>query len=259
MIMNKYFGIIIKEGSLLISKAPMFYRNYFMRKKISSEKRYQDLRKVVLRFNQLMHTKIILTGLKTLPCEQSFVLTPNHQSFMDSVTFIELLEQKSTFVAKKESKKYLLIGKAIGSIDGLFLDRDNLRQEIELMKQVRQSLKTENRKWVIFPEGTRSKNEDHALNEFKAGSFKMAMSSGVDIYPVATWGSFRILDPKENRFKQYPVYIHIFNPIKKEEYQKMTTQELSNKVQTMIESKLPELKKLDEETLNLYLKKKYRK
>lgn len=257
--MNKYFGIVVKEGTLLASKALLFYRNYFFKKKISSEKRYQDLRKVVLRFNQLMGTKIILTGLKTLPCEQSFVLTPNHQSFMDAVTFIEVLEQKTTFVVKKEAKKYPLIGKAIGSIDGLFLNRDNLRQEIELMKKVRQSLKEENRKWIIFPEGTRSKHVDHSLNEFKAGSFKMAMSSGVDIYPVATWGSFRILDAKENRFKQYPVYIHIFEPIKKDEYQKMSTQELSVKVQTMIKNKLIELKKLDEDNLNLYLKKKYLK
>ena len=66
------------------------------------------------------------------------------------------------------------------------------------MKKIKVSLKEDNLKWIIFPEGTRSKNINHEVNEFKAGSFKMAMSQGVDIYPVATWGSFRVLDPQVN-------------------------------------------------------------
>ena len=204
-----------------------------------------------------MGIKLILTGLQNLPCEPSFVLTPNHQSFMDAVCMIELLKQKSSFIAKKESKKYVLIGKAISSIDCQYLDRDNLRQEIQLMREVKNSLKNENKKWIIFPEGTRSKNKDYAVNEFKPGSLKMAMSSAVDIYPVAIWGTFRVLNIKENRFKQYPIYIHIFNPITHNDYKDMTTHELASFIQNKISKKILELKKLDEQDMHKYLKKKY--
>ena len=250
--MNKYVGIIIKEGSYLISQAPLIYHNYLHRNKISSEKRYEDLRKIIIKFSRIMGMEIILTGLKTFPCEQSFMLTPNHQSFMDALNMIEILDQKSTFVAKKEAKKYVLVGKAITSIDCEYLDRDNLRQEIELMKKIKVSLKEDNLKWIIFPEGTRSKNINHEVNEFKAGSFKMAMSQGVDIYPVATWGSFRVLDPHVNNLKKYPIYIHVFEPLKKEFYQNMTTQEVANYVQNLVSNKLVELRKIDEENLNKY-------
>lgn len=102
--MNKYVGIIIKEGSYLISQAPLIYHNYLHRKKISSEKRYEDLRKIIIKFSRIMGMEIILTGLKTFPCEQSFMLTPNHQSFMDALNMIEILDSKTTFVAKKKQK-----------------------------------------------------------------------------------------------------------------------------------------------------------
>ena len=52
--MNKYFGIIIKEGSYLISQAPLIYHNYIHRKKIYSEKRYKDLRKIIIKFSKII-------------------------------------------------------------------------------------------------------------------------------------------------------------------------------------------------------------
>lgn len=36
--MNKYVGIIIKEGSYLISQAPLIYHNYLHRKKFLVKK-----------------------------------------------------------------------------------------------------------------------------------------------------------------------------------------------------------------------------
>ena len=188
--MNKYVGIIIKEGSYLISQAPLIYHNYFHRNKISSEKRYEDLRKIIIKFSRIMGMEIILTGLKTFPCEQSFMLTPNHQSFMDALNMIEILDQKSTFVAKKEAKKYVLVGKAITSIDCEYLDRDNLRQEIELMKKIKVSLKEDNLKWIIFPEGTRNKTSKLLL-PFKFGTVSMAQKTNATIIPFGIIGDYK--------------------------------------------------------------------
>ncbi len=251
--MLKYLWIIIKELPLLIVKYFLFLKNNLFKKKISSEKRYQQLHKIAIKFNKKINVEMIFTGLDKLPCKQSFVLTPNHQSLMDAVCLLAFMEQKTSFIAKKESKKFPIVGEAISSIDCLYLDRENLRQEIELMKKVKLSLKTENKKWIIFPEGTRSKNKDFALNEFKAGTFKMPMAVKSDIYPVAIWGSYRVLSPKI-RMKKYPVYIHIFEPISVDFYKDKSTSELANYVENLIKSKVEELKILDQENLKKYLK-----
>lgn len=61
-----------------------------------------------------------------------------------------------------------------------------------------------------------------------------------------------MLDPHVNNLKKYPIYIHVFEPLKKEFYQNMTTQELANYVQNLVSNKLVELRKIDEENLNKY-------
>lgn len=243
--MNKYFGFAARAVPYLVVKYPQIFKNAVFRNRMSLTLRYNQARNLLTGLNRRLRIEIIPTGLQRLPADPSFVMTPNHQSFMDSLCLIQFMEQQAAFVAKKETKNFILVGKVLTSIDGVYLDRDNLRQEIKLMQEIRTSLKTENKKWVIFPEGTRSKDVDHRVGEFKPGSLKMAMSAGVDIYPVAMWGSFRILNFKENSLKKFPVFIHIFNPITPEMYEGMTTSELAPMIRNMIQEKLEELKVLD--------------
>ncbi len=241
--MNKYLGYLVRAVPYLIYKYPAIYRA--SKQKGSRVKRYNDMRSIIKKVLDKLNVEIILTGLKTLPTEPSYLLTPNHQSFMDALCLIAISNQVTTFVAKEEAKKYIYVNKIIKAIEGEYIDRENLRQEIKVMQRIRSSLISENKKWVIFPEGTRSKDKDYKLGEFKAGSFKMAVQAGVDIYPVSMYGSFRILDIKENSLNKQPVFIHIFEPIKKEQYQNMTTVELSEMVKNMIENKQEDLKELD--------------
>lgn len=255
--MFKLLRLIFRVLPLLIRKWCLLRNNYFHKKTISSVKRYNDLRNVVLDFTKKAKIDLIVSGIKELPCEPSFVLTPNHQSLFDAVMLVQYMKQNSAFVSKIENSKVFYIGKAIGSIDCAYLERDNLRQEIEVMKEVKNSLLNDNKKWIIFPEGTRTLNPDYSMNEFKPGAFKMATIAKVDIYPVALWGCFRILDLKDDRYTRYPVYLHVCEPIKYEQYKDMTTTELSNLVHNIISNKLEELKKIDAENLNKYLKKKY--
>lgn len=243
--MNKYLGYVFRAVPYLIRKYPLIYRA--SRQNYSLQKRYNQMREIIIHTINALNVEIILTGKKTLPVQPSYLLTPNHQSFMDALMMIAISPQITTFVAKREAEKYIYVGKVIKAIDGLYLERENLRQEIKVMQQVRTSLLQDNKKWVIFPEGTRSKDKDHTLGEFKAGSLKMAMQAKVDIFPVAMWGSFRILDSKSSNLKKQPVFIHIFDPLTYDEYKNMNTQELADKIKLMISEKLEELKKLDSE------------
>ena len=146
----KYLRYIIKIVPYLIFNYWRIFKNAVFKKKISYVKRYQETRKIVTKVNNDLNIELIVSGVKELPVTQSFMLTPNHQSFLDSLVMIQFMSQESTFVVKKESKKYIFVGKVIDGIDGLYLDRENLRQEINIMKEVKNSLKTENKKWIIF-------------------------------------------------------------------------------------------------------------
>lgn len=251
----KYLRYIIKIVPYLIFNYWRIFKNAVFKKKISYVKRYQETRKIVTKVNNDLNIELIVSGVKELPVTQSFMMTPNHQSFLDSLVMIQFMSQESTFVAKKESKKYIFVGKVIDGIDGLYLDRENLRQEINIMKEVKNSLKTENKKWIIFPEGTRTRDENFKVGEFKPGALKMAMSAQVDIYPVALWGSFKPLSLKYKQ-KKYPVFIHVFDPIKPEVYNNMKTTELAPLIQNMISAKVEEFKILDQEYLKNLNKKK---
>ena len=53
---------------------------------------------------------------------------------------------------------------------------------------------------VIFPEGTRSKGGE--VGEFKAGSFHLAVKSGVAILPVTLDGTYKMFEANGNRMKR---------------------------------------------------------
>lgn len=247
----KYLGFVCRALPKLISSYPKVNHNCHHRDKMSFTKRYNDARTLIIKINKALRVKLITSGNINLPTIPSFLLTPNHQSFMDALIMIEVMKQQCSFVAKKETLKYPIVGKVLTSLDGLYLDREDLRQEMKIMQKVRQSLKEDNKKWIIFPEGTRTKDKDKKIGDFKPGTYKMAMNAKVNIYPVAIWGSFRVLDRKI-KLKQYPIYLHILDPITPDIYKDKSTTEVSELVKSKIQEKVDELKALDEKELPKY-------
>ena len=244
----KYLGFVFRAIPKIIARYPRVNRNYHQGKKLSFTKRYNDARELIDVVDKALHMEFIVTGEYPLPVTPSFLLTPNHQSFLDSLTMINIMNQPCSFVAKKEAKKYPIVGKVLSSIDGYFMDRDDLRQEMKIMQKVRASIKEENKKWIIFPEGTRTKDKDKKVGAFKPGSFKMAMANKVNIYPVAMWGSFRVLDRKV-KMKKYPIYVHFCSPVTPEIYEGKSTTEVSELVRNSIIEQLEILKEIDKTNL----------
>lgn len=217
-------------------------------KKLSRIRRYKYLYKNVLIFNKKLKVDLIVDGLDNIPPDSSFIFAPNHQSLWDPVTLVACNKEPIAFVAKKETKKMPVVGKVLTSLDGIFMDRENLRQEMEVMKKVKKSLTYDNLKWAIFPEGTRTKDENHKVGEFKAGTFKMSVATNTYIIPVAIYGTFRVLSSKI-RLKKYPVHVSILKPIDKELYKTMKTTELSPMIQKMVSDRVEELKLLNQKYL----------
>ncbi|MGN1295642.1 MAG: lysophospholipid acyltransferase family protein [Bacilli bacterium] len=242
----KLFPTIIK---IMFFNA-IYHKNPRKKSRIKKYKRYQ---RIMHKGNRVFGVDFYIEGKEKIAVSQSYLLTPNHQSMLDAVLFFDIVDDPVSFASKSELRNTFIAGDAVRSVEGVFLERDNLRQEIKMMKIIENSMINDNLKWVIFPEGTRTKNNDLSMNQFKPGAFKPAQKAGVDIIPVALYGSFRVLQ-KNIHWKRYPVQISFLDPIKKEEYENLSTVEISSLVQQRIQEKLLQLKERDLQLIKPYQK-----
>lgn len=120
---------------------------------------------------------------------EAIVLISNHQSNTDIPVLSAYLPIDFSFIAKKEMRKWPLIGYWMKCQDCIFLDRKNPRQGMKDMKKAEKKI-ANGHSFVIFPEGTRS--EDGKVGEFKKGSFKLALDSNARILPVTLIGTYDI-------------------------------------------------------------------
>ena len=225
--------------------------NYKHRETISRIKKFRRLQYYLKNLDKKLDVELHVTGLENIPNEQSFMITPNHQSLMDGTIMFEIFNDPLRFVSKGELTKVPVAKHLLGVMGSIFMDRENLKEELRVMKKVRKSLQEENVKWIIFPEGTRTKDKNFKLNEFKAGTYKFPMSINKKIIPCAIHGTSRVLSGKFN-YKKYPIYIHFFKPVTKEDYKDLSTQDIAIKCQTMIQDKVNEFIELDKKIIQNY-------
>ena len=85
------------------------------------------------------------------------------------------------------------------------LDRKNIKAGLATMNEGTKLLK-DGFSIAIFPEGTRSQDEDP--HEFKEGSLRPALKAGVPVIPMAISGTADILE-NNRRFQVKPTTVHI--------------------------------------------------
>lgn len=110
------------------------------------------------------------------------------------------------------------------------MDREDVRQSLTVIQSVIREVKA-GRNYLIFPEGTRSRNGNQ-MGQFHSGSFRCATRSKCPIVPVALVDSFKVLDQKGS--KPVTVQIHYLKPICWEEYGNLKTTELAALVKERI-------------------------
>lgn len=246
---------VLKAGGPIIGSYFAWMRKYAKHPdKYPFEERFGKVKKILTKVSNSLAVDYYVEGLEFLP-EETCCLVCNHLSALDPVALIINLKKPCTFVGKKELLKRPFIGKIMTGLECQFIDRDDLKQSLRVMMKVEEDLKKRQRDWIIFPEGTRNKDEMHNLGEFHHGTFRPAFKAGVPIVPIALYGSFRALKEKP-QFKRYPVFMKILKPIYPEEYQNMSTQEIALKVQNEIEKAVSyDLRKKDHEYMVKHAKK----
>lgn len=175
--------------------------------------------------------KIEVHGQENVPKEDGFIYYPNHQGLFDVLTFLHTSPKPFAFVIKKEAKDLILIKQVIAATGSLVMDREDLRQSMQVINQVAKEVQ-EGKNFLIFAEGHRSRNGNKLL-DFKGGSFKAAQKAKCPIVPCALIDSFRPFD--ENSTRWVTVKLIYLPPMYYDEYKDMKSNEIAEEVKRRIE------------------------
>jgi len=148
-------------------------------------------------------------GLERLP-EGGAILVSNHQSLVDIPLFLSVFPREIKFLAKRELGEIPLFGKAMGFAGNLFIDRDDPRDAVHLMREAVRRI-AKGQVVVVFPEGTRS--PDGEIGEFKTGAFYIAQKAGVPILPVYIDGGRHALPKGSLLFQPAEMVVRVLEPI----------------------------------------------
>ena len=226
--MLKYVIAVILIVPVLIIMLPLFLIMGIKPEIFPYKFRYNYIRFIVKWACFALRVDHHVEGLENIPEKGNFLITPNHQSFFDALSLIACSKRPFAMVAKIETKKMFLINILAKILGNFFLDRDNIRQSLKLMKDLEEFLKVNpDVGVVIFPEGTRTRDVNLAIDEFKAGTFKVAYKTEAYVVPCVMCGTTRILRLKW--FWKHRVDIKFDKALAYEDYKDLTTQQLANK------------------------------
>ena len=175
---------------------------------------------------------------KIIENNEAIVLISNHQSNLDIQALLGYFPKSIAFIAKKEMKKWPLIGKWMTVMGCIFLDRKNARQGTKDLKSAMEEIK-KGYSYIIFPEGGRT--PDGEIKEFRKGSFRLATETGARILPITIDGTYDI--QKKGSLKvtaNKNVRMIIGEPIKTEGLDKASIRELDTKVRDIIVKNMKE-------------------
>ena len=127
-------------------------------------------------------------GLDRLPRGTSYVFASNHQSIYDIPVLFWNLPFELRILAKASLGAFPFLGWHLARTGHVLVDRKN--PGADLFRQVR-TLMQAGYSLIVFPEGTRS--VDGSLARFRAGTFMMAIESGLPVVPVAVDGSRHVM------------------------------------------------------------------
>lgn len=139
----------------------------------------------------LLGIRLEVRGLEHVSREGRYVVVANHQSLIDTVILLQVLQRRSPirFVAKRSVFRVPVLGWGMRRFGHIPVDRKSLWSSVAGLRQAASA----GRRWstVFFPEGTRSR--DGRLLPFKQAPFKIAGRLGLPVLPVTILGSAEAL------------------------------------------------------------------
>lgn len=150
-------------------------------------------------------------GLEHLPTQPPFVMVGNHESHMDALImaapFPWRLRDRVFPIAAGDTffEAPMLAMFAVGMVNALPIWRKKAGPHG--LKELRQRLVEEPCGYILFPEGTRSR--DGKIGTFKAGLGMLLGGTNVPVIPCHIEGAFEALPPNRRWPKTHPITLSI--------------------------------------------------
>jgi 1-acyl-sn-glycerol-3-phosphate acyltransferase len=223
-----YIVIVIGLAPILVFCVPFGIREPFY-----------DLGKAAMRLSRwILGLRLEVTGLEHVDRAKTYVFMGNHASFIDGPLLFMLIPQHVRVILKKSIFKLPILGFGMKYVGFVPVDRKRAQRGKEAIEGAARQMKKRKYSFLIFPEGTRSR--DGNLAAFRRGGFFLAVESGAPIVPVAIRGTFEIM-PKGRFFvKKGRIRVTFRRPIPIQDTDAHDLADLMDKVRTSIQAGLGE-------------------
>lgn len=235
--MFRFYFVIITGILLNLYYLPLMWYYGKHTEKYTEADRYTIGQKLVRLIKKRGGINTITTGTENLPKTGGYIMYSNHQGKYDSLGIINSHLQPCTVIMDKSTGDELVPGLFVHLLHGKKLDKQDPRQQVEVINQVISEIK-DGRRYLIFPEGGYTDNRNH-LQEFHSGSFKIPLRTKCPIIPVAIYDSYKPFG--ENSIGRVTTQVHYLEPIYYDQYKKLKSKELADLVYSKIHKKMLEI------------------
>jgi 1-acyl-sn-glycerol-3-phosphate acyltransferase len=163
---------------------------------------------------RLLH-RLSIRGSEFIPADRSFVLAANHSSHLDALVLASCLPlnlRASAYpIAAGDTffKTPMTAAMSAMLLNALPMWRKGVVSHS--LADLRARLQTDRCVYIIFPEGTRSR--DGKMSPFKAGLGMLLAGTGVPVLPCRLWGTFESLPPGRRWPRFRPIRVRIGHPL----------------------------------------------
>lgn len=154
--------------------------------------------------------RLKVVGKKNFMPGENYIVTCNHNSFMDVPVVTPFIPRANKTIAKAEMAKIPLFG-LIYKRGSVLVDRNDRKNREESFKKMKNVL-TMGMDMCIYPEGTRNKTQ-LPLKEFHSGAFRLAIETQRPIIPALIFNTKKVLPPGRFYFWPAKMELHFLPPV----------------------------------------------
>jgi len=134
--------------------------------------------------------RIHVSGRELLDPQQNYLFMPNHCSNVDPPVVVVALRREPLMMAKASLFRIPVFGHVMAAVGFVPVMRSDRKTALLAIEQAGERL-VEGHDFVIFPEGTRSR--DDTILPLKKGPFFLAQVGGVPVVPIRVRGTRNIM------------------------------------------------------------------
>ncbi|XP_062364042.1 1-acyl-sn-glycerol-3-phosphate acyltransferase alpha-like [Cinclus cinclus] len=201
------------------------------------------LRAALLPLKHFYGIRMRVRGSEQLQLQGPFVIVCNHQASLDLMGMVEVIPERCVPIAKRELLYLGTVGWACWLSGTIFIDRHRRDAAIEVISHAASTMRRENLRVWVFPEGTR--NPGKSMLPFKRGAFHLAVQAQVPIVPIVISPYWDFFSSKEKRFTSGTCTIQVLPRVETQGLSPKDVPELTENVHQAMAEALAEMSMSD--------------